>query len=72
MFGRGVGRVRSGAAIGRQPQYARPERGEHTSIGRHAVFVELVEVRLQRFVRLAYCAWTSGWPTPTPSTKRPG
>jgi hypothetical protein len=49
VFGRGVGRVRSGRALGRQLQDARPLRGEHTLIGWHAAFVEFVEVRHQRY-----------------------
>src|ERR1700741_919548 len=56
VFGGGVVRVRPGGAVCRQPQHTRPERGDHTSIGRYAVFVELVElveVVDQRVVGLA-------------------
>ena len=39
VFGCGVVRVRPGGAFSGQPQHSRPERGEHTLSGRHAVFV---------------------------------
>jgi len=39
-------------------------RGEHTLIGWHAVFVELVEVRHQRFVRLAVLPLDFGMANP--------
>jgi hypothetical protein len=53
VFRCGVVRVRPRGAFSGQRQHARPERGEHTLIGRHTVFVKLVEVVDQRVVGLA-------------------
>jgi len=66
VFGCGVVRVRPGGAFCRQPQHARPERGDHTSIGRYAVFVELVEVVDQRVVGLAVFLGVLGMAGPDP------